>query len=408
MKVEFKRYLALGITLTCVMLIGIVLYFSIGKFGVLRSNIKWIIGIISPFIYGSMAAYILSPLCNFFEAKLCKLFLKRMKSAGLAKKLSEKLAILLAYVFLCLLVYIFLKLVMPQVIESLKSIVTIIPEWINELYDMYEKLAKTNPELGGYLNEYALKLYDRANSFLEKGVFDNAKVILSEFSLRIVNFSNGILNLVVAVIVSIYVLNSRKTFKAQFKKLIYALFKKEIAEAIINELRFADVSFGGFIIGKIIDSFIIGVIASICLNLLNMPYAILLAIIIGFTNVIPFFGPIIGAVPGVILILFIDPLKALYFVIFVFILQQFDGNILGPKILGDKVGIPSFWVLFSIIVFGSLWGVFGMIVGVPLFAVIMDIVTKFVNGMLKKRGLSCDTNDYYSKKRIAPEDIGKQ
>ncbi len=408
MRVEFKRYLALGITLTCVMLIGIVLYFSIGKFDVLRSNIKWLIGIISPFIYGAMVAYILSPLCNFLEGKLYHRFSKHMSSDKFAKKLSEKIAIVLAYVFLCIIIYIFLKLVMPQVIESLKSIITIIPEWINKLYELYEKLAKTNPELGESLNDYAVKLYDRANSFLEKGVFDNAKVILSEFSLRVVYFSNGILNFVVAVIVSIYVLNSRKTFKAQFKKLIYALFKKEIAEAIISELRFADVSFGGFIIGKIIDSFIIGIIASVCLNLLNMPYAILLAIIIGFTNIIPFFGPIIGAVPGVILILFIDPLKALYFLIFVFILQQFDGNILGPKILGDKVGIPSFWVLFSIIVFGSLWGVFGMIVGVPLFAVIIDVVTKFVNRMLKKRGLSCDTKDYYSKKEFVSENTEKQ
>lgn len=401
MRVEIKRYLALGITLTCVMLIGIILFFSIGKFDVLQSNIKWLIGIISPFIYGSMVAYILSPLCNFLERKLYSRLSIYMSSAKRAKKLSEKIAIVLAYIFLCLFIYIFLKIVMPQVLESLKSIITIVPEWINKLYDSYEKLAKTNPELGEYLNDYAVKLYDRANTFLEKGVFDNAKLILSEFSLRVVYFSNGILNLVVAVIVSIYVLNSRKTFKAQFKKLIYALFKKDIADAIISELRFADVSFGGFIIGKIIDSFIIGIIASVCLYLLRMPYAILLAIIIGFTNVIPFFGPIIGAVPGVILILFIDPLKALYFVIFVFILQQFDGNILGPKILGDKVGIPSFWVLFSIIVFGSLWGVFGMIVGVPLFAVIIDIVTKFVNRMLKKRGLSCDTNDYYSKEEFA-------
>ncbi len=407
MKIELKRYLALGITLVCVAMIGIIIYFSIGKFGVLLNNIKWIIGIISPFLYGGILAYVLSPLCNFLEGKIYSRLSNYMSSQKTIKKISEKAAIVLSYVFLCFIIYVFLKLVMPQVIESLKSIITVIPEWINKLYGLYENLAKTNPDLGAYLNDYAAKLYDRANSFLEKGVFDNAKVILSEFSVRVVYLSNGILNFVVAIIVSVYVLNSRKTFKAQFKKLIYALFKKEIAEAVISELRFADVSFGGFIIGKIIDSFIIGIIAAVCLNVLRMPYAILLAIIIGFTNIIPFFGPIIGAVPGVILILFIDPLKALYFVIFVFILQQFDGNILGPKILGDKVGIPSFWVLFSIIVFGSLWGVFGMIVGVPLFAVIIDVVTKFINRMLKKRGLSCDTNDYYTKNNITYKDGGK-
>lgn len=151
--------------------------------------------------------------------------------------------------------------------------------------------------------------------------------------------------------------------------------------------------------GKLIDSFIIGIIAAVVLNIMDMPYSVLLAVIIGITNIIPFFGPIIGAVPGVILILFISPLKALYFLIFVFILQQFDGNILGPKILGDKVGIPSIWVLFSILVFGNLWGVFGMIVGVPLFAVIIDIFTKFVNMRLKNKGMSSDTKDYYSQKK---------
>ena len=400
MKVELKRYIALGITLTCVVLIGVVLYFAIGKFGTFLSNVKGLINIISPFIYGGMLAYVLSPLCNFLERKLYPKLSNNTKTHKYAKAISEKLAIVLAYLFLCVFIYVFLRLVLPQVIESLKSIITIVPEWINKIYDSYEKLADTNPELGAYLNDYAVKLYERANTFIEKGVFDNAKVILSEFSIRVVYFSNGVLNAVVAIIVSVYVLNSRKIFKAQFKKLIYALFKKDIAEALISELRFADVSFGGFIIGKIIDSFIIGIIAFVALYLMRMPYTMLLAIIIGITNIVPFFGPIIGAIPGVILILFTSPLKALYFLIFVFILQQFDGNILGPKILGDKVGIPSFWVLFSIIVFGSIWGVFGMIVGVPLFAVIMDIVTKFVNRMLKKRGLSCNTNDYLSKKNL--------
>ena len=315
------------------------------------------------------------------------------------RRISEKLAIVFAYIFLCIIIYIFLKLVMPQVIESLKSIINIVPEWINKLYEWYEKLAETNPELGSSLNDYANKLYERANGFIQSGVLSNAKQILSEFSTRMFEFVKGILNIVVALIVSIYVLNNRKTFKAQFKKLVYAVLKKDMAETLLDELRFADSSFGGFIIGKLIDSFIIGIIAFVVLYIMRMPYVMLLAIIIGITNIIPFFGPIIGAVPGVILILFTSPLKALYFIVFIFILQQFDGNILGPKILGDKVGIPSFWVLFSIIVFGSIWGVIGMIVGVPLFAVIIDIVAKFVNNKLSKKGLSCNTEDYYSPSR---------
>ena len=355
--------------------------------------------VFSPFIYGGALAYVLSPLCNKIEEKLYGFIYKHSAKKENAKGISEKLSILLAYAILILIIYGFLKLVLPQIIDSLKSIISVIPEWINELYNLYGKIAETNPDLGASLNDYANKAYIEANDFIESGLFKNAAQIVSIFSVRIMELGNGILNLVVAFIVSIYVLNGRKTFKAQLKKLIYAVFKKEWAEIVLDELRFADNSFGGFILGKLIDSFIIGIIAAVVLNIMDMPYSVLLAVIIGITNIIPFFGPIIGAVPGVILILFISPLKALYFLIFVFILQQFDGNILGPKILGDKVGIPSIWVLFSILVFGNLWGVFGMIVGVPLFAVIIDIFTKFVNMRLKNKGMSSDTKDYYSQKK---------
>ncbi len=399
MKSEMKKYLTLGIILAGALAVSIIIYFCIGKYSTFISCINGIISILSPFIYGSALAYVLSPLCNRIEEKLYKIIYKHSAKKENVRGLAEKLSIVLAYVILVLIIYIFLKLVLPQVIESLKSIISVVPEWINELYTLYGKIAETNPELGASLNDYANKAYMEANDFIESGIFKNAAQIVSVFSLRVFELGKGILNLIVAFIVSIYVLGGRKTFKAQLKKFIYAVFKNEWAEIVLDELRFADISFGGFILGKLIDSFIIGIISAVILNIMDMPYSVLLAVIIGVTNIIPFFGPIIGAVPGVILILFISPLKALYFVIFVLILQQFDGNILGPKILGDKVGIPSIWVLFSILVFGSIWGVFGMIVGVPLFAVIIDVFTKFVNMRLKSKGMSCDTKDYYSQKK---------
>ena len=399
MKSEIKKYLTLGIILAGVLAVSIIIYFCIGKYSTFVGCIKGMIYVFSPFIYGGALAYVLSPLCNKIEEKLYGFIYKHSAKKENAKGISEKLSILLAYAILILIIYGFLKLVLPQIVDSLKSIISVIPEWINELYNLYGKIAETNPDLGASLNDYANKAYIEANDFIESGLFKNAAQIVSIFSVRIMELGNGILNLVVAFIVSIYVLNGRKTFKAQLKKFIYAVFKKEWAEIVLDELRFADNSFGGFILGKLIDSFIIGIIAAVVLNIMDMPYSVLLAVIIGITNIIPFFGPIIGAVPGVILILFISPLKALYFLIFVFILQQFDGNILGPKILGDKVGIPSIWVLFSILVFGNLWGVFGMIVGVPLFAVIIDIFTKFVNMRLKNKGMSSDTKDYYSQKK---------
>ncbi len=395
MKIQFKRYLALAITLMCVLMFCIVLYFCIGRYETFVRNLKNIISIISPFIYGAAIAYIISPMCNFFERNIRESCSRFIASKRKVEFFSEKLSIICTYAFLCFIGFVFFRLVMPQVIESLKSIINKVPEWINDIYEFYINMAKTNPELGTALNDYATNMYEQANEFLKSGVFSNAKEIFSVLSTRVMGFTNGVLNVVVAVIVSVYVLAGRKTFKAQGRKLIYAVLKKEMADIIIEEIRFADVSFGGFITGKLIDSTIIGIIAFIVLYFMNMPYTMLLAIIIGFTNIIPFFGPIIGAVPGIILILFTSPLKAVYFLIFILVLQQFDGNILGPKILGDKVGIPSFWVLFSVVVFGGMWGVFGMIVGVPVFAVIIDIVTKLVNMKLKNKGLSVNTNDYY-------------
>lgn len=397
MKFDLKRYVALGVTLLCVTILGIIIYFCIGKYEAFINAVKALFGIISPFIYGGALAYVLSPLCNKFEAEIMNRCFKNAALKTRAKKISERLAILLAYIFLAIIIYIFMRLVMPQVIESLKSIINIIPEWITTLYGFYLDIAEKYPDVGQTLNVYVQNVYNGMNSFFQSGeLLNKGMSILSSFSTSIVSLVNNSINVIVALIASMYMLASRKTFKAQFKKFIYAVFKKNIAEAVIDELRFVDMSFSGFIIGKIIDSFIIGIIALVVLNIMKMPYAALLAMIIGVTNIIPFFGPIVGAIPGVILILFTSPIKTVYFIIFVFCLQQFDGNILGPKILGDKVGIPSFWVLFSIIVFGSIWGFIGMIIGVPLFAVIMDITAKFVNRRLSKKGMPYDTESYMS------------
>ena len=395
MKTDIKKYLALGLTLLCVAVLSIIVYFCIGKYAVFIKGFKSALGIISPFIYGGAAAYILSPLCNHIEERITGFLQKTNLKKERIRKLSVKLSIFFAYVFVAFLIFLFVKLVAPQIMESLKSIISVVPQWINMIYDFYTEISHKYPQLGDRLDVYVHNIYSAVSSSIQSGELLGKGVnILVGFSSGVMGVAGSSLNLIVAVIASIYILNSRKMFKAQFKKLIYALFNKNTAEIVLDELRFVDMSFNGFIIGKIIDSFIIGIIAFVVLYIMNMPYVALLAIIIGVTNIIPFFGPIIGAIPGVILILFTDPLKALYFLIFVFCLQQFDGNILGPKILGDKVGIPSFWVLFSIMVFGSLWGFAGMIVGVPLFAVIMDITGKLVNRSLKKKNMSCVTEDY--------------
>lgn len=201
-------------------------------------------------------------------------------------------------------------------------------------------------------------------------------------------------NFFIGLIIALYLLVSKELFAGQGKKMIYALFEEETGNLLIKNIRFVHSTFGGFISGKLVDSLIIGMLCFIGMTLLNLPYPLLVSLIVGVTNIIPFFGPFIGAVPSIILILMVNPLQALYFGIFVFILQQFDGNILGPKILGDKTGLSSFWVIFSITIFGGYWGFIGMAIGVPVFAVIYAAWKAFISRSLQKKGLSTDTVEY--------------
>ena len=191
-------------------------------------------------------------------------------------------------------------------------------------------------------------------------------------------------------------LNIKDTLSAQSKKIVYSLLKLKDANRLVSEVRFAHSVFGGFITGKLLDSLIIGIMCFFAMQFLKMPYVLLVSVIIGVTNVIPFFGPFIGAVPSAFLILLVSPMKCLYFLIFILVLQQFDGNILGPKILGDSTGLPSFWVLFSILLFGGLFGFVGMIIAVPLFAVIYRLTATYVSSALRKKDLSARTEDYLS------------
>ena len=209
-----------------------------------------------------------------------------------------------------------------------------------------------------------------------------------------------LLNVLVGVIVSVYVMASKETFAGQAKKILYAVFKPARANIIIDTLRKSNQIFGGFISGKLLDSAIIGVLAYIVLNIMKMPDTILLAVIIGVTNVIPFFGPFIGAVPSFIIVVLQNPIQGIYFLIFIFILQQIDGNIIGPKILGNSTGLSAFWVVFAILVFGGLWGFPGMLLGVPVMAVIYYIVQKGVAYLLRKRGLAQDTDSYVELVRV--------
>lgn len=217
---------------------------------------------------------------------------------------------------------------------------------------------------------------------------------LYNLSMGVARVIGVLTDLLIGLIVAAYLLGCKDTLCAQSKKMIYSSMKLSAANLVISKFRYAHHVFGGFINGKLLDSLIIGIICFICCTLMDMPYTMLVSVIVGVTNVIPFFGPFIGAIPSGFLILLNSPIKAVYFAIFILILQQFDGNILGPKILGGSTGLSSFWVLFSILLFGGLFGFVGMVLGVPIFAVVYNLTDDIIRWALTRKRLSVDTNDY--------------
>ena len=218
--------------------------------------------------------------------------------------------------------------------------------------------------------------------------------VIMTISMSVYSILRQFWNFIIGFIISIYLIASKELYAAQAKKIVYAFLPLETANRLISNVRFAHKTFGGFFVGKILDSIIIGIICFVIINFLNMPFSVLISVIIGVTNIIPFFGPFLGAIPSILLILFIDPMQALYFLIFVIILQQVDGNIIGPKILGSSTGLSSFWVIFSITLFGGMFGIFGMIIGVPVFAVIFAFFKSLVEFRLTNRNLHPETNKY--------------
>ncbi len=341
-----------------------------------------------PFIYGFVIAYLVNFLLNFFKKQLEKIpALKKIKES-----LFHILALLLAYLVSGFLVYLFIVFIFPQLFASISGFIRNTPDYVRStteyIKDLYNDI-HLPPEVVGFIN-------DRLD---ELAVFSSA-VARDLIPMAISFLGNAALsvwNLFLGIIISIYMLAEKERFISLAKKISYGVFNVKIADEILVILRRTQKIFSNFLGGKILDSLIIGVLTFIILTLVNMPYALLVSFIIAVTNIIPFFGPFIGAVPSVIIIFFESPTMAFWFLIIIFIIQQLDGNVIGPKILGDSLGISPFWILFAILLGGKFFGFIGLIIGVPLFVLIYSILKELVEVRLKANGLPVDTDDYMDK-----------
>ena len=399
-----KKYLYSGVTLFLAIAASILFYMILQNIPWIRGALSNIGKILAPFIWGFVITYLIAPLMKLLERKLfgplsARIYSRSKKNDGskLARALSVTFSVLILVAILVGIVY----MMVPSLIESIR---TIIKNW--DLYyetvtgyiaefqvshpDIYEVVGQTLNKVTGDINSWGESLLPKAVEYLTSFLEGTWGVLL------------GVYNLIIGIIVSIYVLFDLEKFTSAFRRWLYSLFSVENAERIREAISYTDRTFMGFITGKLLDSAIIGLICYIVCAILRMPYALLVSAIVGITNIIPFFGPFIGAVPSAFIILMADPAKCLIFIIFVLVLQQIDGNVIGPKILGSSIGITGFWVLFAIVMGTGLFGFVGMLLGVPVFVVIYTFLNYRIESRLKKNDLPVEAAEYRDLDHIDP------
>ena len=389
-----KRYLKIGITGAAILASGILCAFVLFKMPVIISVLKGITEILKPFLYGVVFAYLLAPLCNKIEEKLFQIF---PKAKTKARRLICFIAIVISLCVAIAVIWLIIMMIIPQVWDSVMKIIQMVPQKLIVVNNWIEHMLENQPELQAYFEEFSSQAESNIDSLLNVDTIQKVQSIINSLSVQLFGVLGVVKNIFLGLLISAYLLGSRKLFGAQAGLILHGVFSDKWAKIIEEEIRYTDKMFNGFLVGKIIDSAIIGLLCFAGTSIMGFEAPAFISVIIGITNIIPFFGPFIGAIPCGLLLLLENPMHCLYFIIFIFVLQQLDGNVIGPKILGNTTGVSSFWVLFAILLFGGMWGVVGMVIGVPLFAVIYDIIRKLVYRGLRKHKRESMITDYEEK-----------
>lgn len=405
-----KKYLYWGVTAFIVIVAGLLFYYFLFKNSSVTTGWSKIIHVMMPVIDGFILAYLLTPILNFVEAKILKPICKKLKIQLSIKnnKRIRALGIVITLIIASFVLSTFFRIVVPQIVQSIRSIIYGFPDYTNKVYLWIEKVLSDNPDVEKTVMNYVNTYSTDFQKWLSGDLLPQLNVFVRALSTQVVSFVVFFWNLIIGLIISVYMMGSKELFAAQTKKILYSICSETKANSILDETRFIHKTFGGFITGKLLDSLIIGILCFIVTSFLGTPYAVLVSVIVGVTNVIPFFGPYLGAIPSAFLILLVDPKQCLIFLIFILILQQFDGNILGPKILGDSTGLSGFWVIFSITIFGGIFGILGMFIGVPVFAVIYAGIRRKVEFSLAKKDLPESTNAYMKLRHVHNKELQLQ
>lgn len=396
MKEKYSNYWRWAVTTICTVTICLAIFFFMFRYRDFVSFFQKLSNVLLPVIIGGIIAYLINPIVNFLDRLLTRLFVKLKLFSKKREQITLGIAILLSMAIFLFFVYFLISLILPELYNNLKNFVsnfegyvTTITTWFSEL-DFLQTILKDNPELYANLSSTLDKMLAAVGEWVSSSLLGSLSGIVSGLTLRIIGIFNIVLDVGVGLIVTVYILSSKRKYTAKAKRFTYVLFKPQTANTVLQLASKCNSIFSGFISGKLLDSLIIGMMCFLGLSIFKMPYTLLVSVIVGVTNIIPFFGPFIGAIPSGILILLSDPTNlkpVIIFAIFILCLQQFDGNILGPKILGDSTGISALMVVVSITIGGGFFGFMGMFLGVPTCAVISYLFRCFIHYRLEKKGL---------------------
>ena len=389
-----STYVRTGVTVFCTVAAILVFYDTFFASRVLLRIGAKFLSALQPILYGFFMAYLLVPVVNFFETAMFPKELRTPKNGNYHVPGVRAVSILMTWMLVAFLLYLLASFLLPELYKSVVQLVSNIETYYNTINGWVLHFFEQFPTAGAWVNTQMNTYFHPLVDWLPKEVLPQTKMILLALTGGVWSVVSFFMDMLVGVMVSIYVLATKERCAAQARKVVYSLFSRENVRWVLRGTHKVDSIFSGFVRGKLLDSLIIGILCFIVCSILKFPYTPLISVIVGLTNVIPFFGPFLGAVPSTFLILLVSPLQAVYFVIFVLILQQLDGNVIGPRILGDSTGLSSLWVIIAIMVGGSFFGVLGMFFGVPVFACIYSATTFFVETRLKQKALPVDSTAY--------------
>ena len=380
-----KSYFYWGLTAFLTVCALMVFYDTVFRHGVLLSLLGTLLNVLRPVLMGAVMGYLLAPMVNFFDRKLLELAGEKAN-----RSLTRAGSILVVWALVLLVLYLLFSILIPQLYQSVVTLVNNAQTYYNTVYAWADALLKDNPEIAERVRAAANEYWTELRGWLTGTFLPQAQQTIFIVTSGVVSVLALVKDFFIGMIVSIYLLARKERSAVNARKLLYSMTSEASYRQLLRAVSKADSIFSGFVRGKLLDSFIIGVLCFLGAKLLHLPYAPLVSVFVGVTNIIPFFGPFLGAIPSAFLILLVDPLKCLYFVIFVLVLQQLDGNIIGPKILGDSTDLSSFWVIVAILVGGGFFGIPGMFLGVPVFACLYALVRYYRDKRLLAKGVESD------------------